>query len=116
MTNKSNPQVIRFFRDNCIIDIDAEALYKELWQRYCDWTHLKGMRHTLCLQSFYQHCKKAGFKPVSDGQRIVKWKGVMLRPISLDDHKLRHDLIDRSGNSAHLSQGRTHIEQGAYSH
>jgi ribosomal protein S13 len=115
MSRKNNPHVVRFFRDNCIIETDAEALHKELWQRYCDWTHFKGMRHTLCLQSFYQHCKKAGFKPVSDRQRVVKWKGVMLRPSTLDDHKLRHELIDRSGNSVRLLQGRTHIKQDAYS-
>ncbi len=116
MSNKSNPHVVRFFRDNCIIETDAEALHKELWQRYCEWTHLKRMRHTLCLQSFYQHCKKAGFKPVSDRQRVVKWKGVMLRPLSLDDHKLARLSSDRSRNSARLLQGRTHIEQVAYSH
>jgi len=116
MSNKSNPHVVRFFRDNCIIETDAEALHKELWQRYCEWTHLKHMHHTLCLQSFYQHCKKAGFKPVSDRQRVVKWKGVMLRPLSLDDHKLARLSSDRSRNSARLLQGRTHIEQVAYSH
>ena len=116
MSRKNNPHVVRFFRDNCIIDTDAEALYRELWQRYCDWTHLKGMRHTLCLQSFYQHCKRAGFTPVSDGKRIVKWKGVTLMPMSLDDHKLGRLPIDHPHNSDRLVQGRTHIEQVVYSH
>jgi hypothetical protein len=82
MVRKDNPHVVRFFRDNCIVNTDAEALHKELWQTYCEWTHLKRMRRTLCLQSFYQHCRKAGFKPVSDKQGVIKWKGVMLKPRS----------------------------------
>jgi hypothetical protein len=99
MSNNSNPHVVRFFRDNCDIETDAEALHKELWQRYCEWTHLKRMRRTLCLRSFYQQCKKAGFKPVSDSQHVVTWKGVMLMPLSLDNHKLRRLPIDHPHNS-----------------
>jgi hypothetical protein len=38
------------------------------------------MRRTMCSQSFYQHCRKAGFKPVSEKQGVVKWKGVTLKP------------------------------------
>jgi hypothetical protein len=88
MSRKTNPHMVRFLRDNCIIKTDAEASHKELWQRYCEWTHIKHMRHTLCLHSFYQNCKKAGFKPVSDGKRVLKWKGVMLKPVSIEDDKL----------------------------
>jgi len=84
MSRKINPHVARFLLDNCIIETDAEAPHKELWQRYCEWTHIKRMRHTLCPQSFYQNCKKAGFEPVSDRNRVVKWKGVMLKPIPLE--------------------------------
>ena len=80
MVRKNNTHVVRFLRDTCIVDIDAEVLHKELWQKYCEWTHLKRMRRTLCLRSFYEHCRKAGFKPVSDRQGVVKWKGVMLKP------------------------------------
>ena len=80
MVRKNNPHVVRFLRENCIVGTEAEALHKELWQTYCEWTHLKRMRRTLCLRSFYEHCRKAGFKPVSDRQGVVKWKGVMLKP------------------------------------
>ncbi len=85
MSRKTNPHVVRFLHDNCIIETDAETLHKELWQKYCEWTHIKRMRHTLCPQSFYQNCKKAGFTPVSDGKRVLKWKGVMLKPVTFED-------------------------------
>ena len=80
MVRKNNPHVVRFLRDNCIVDTEAEAMHKELWQTYCEWTHLKRMRRTLCLRSFYHHCRLAGFKPISEKQGVVKWKGVMLKP------------------------------------
>ena len=79
MVRKNNPHVVRFLRDACIVETDAEALHKELWQTYCEWTHLKRMRRTLCLRSFYQQCRKVGFKPVSDKRGVVKWQGVMLK-------------------------------------
>ena len=115
MSNKNNSHVARFFRDNCIIEANSEALHKELWQMYLDWTHLKRIHRTVGPQSFYQRCKQAGFKPISDRHRVVKWKGVMLKPLSLDDHKLARLSSDHSDNSARLLQGRTHIEQVPYS-
>lgn len=110
MSNKNNSHVVRFFRDNCIIEANSEALHKELWQRYRDWTHLKRMHRTVGPQSFYQRCKQAGFKPVTERKRVVKWKGVKLKPVLLDDPKLEQP-SDGSGNCPHLLQGRTHTEQ-----
>lgn len=96
MVRKNNPHVVRFLRENCIVDTEAEALHKELWQTYSEWTHLKRMGRTLCLRSFYEHCRKAGFKPVSDTQGVVKWKGVMLklRYSTVEDVRNRNDESD----------------------
>ena len=101
MVGKNNSHVVRFLRENCIVNTEAEAMHKELLQTYCEWTHQKRMRRTLCLQSFYQHCRKAGFKPVSKKQGVVKWKGVMLKPRypTVVDVRHRNDELDNDALS-----------------
>jgi hypothetical protein len=85
MPRKTNPHVVRFLRDNCILKKDAEALAKTLWQKYCEWTHIKRMHHTHSLHSFNNNCKKAGLEPVSDRKCVIKWKGVMLKHVPFAD-------------------------------
>jgi len=58
MSRKINPHVARFLRDNCIIETDAEAPHKELWQRYCEWTHIKRMRIPYVHRVFIKTVKK----------------------------------------------------------
>ena len=88
MSRKTNPHVIpRFLRDNCII----EHMQKP-YIRSCGKGTANGRISSVCATPYVyivsiKTVEKLVFTPVSDGKRVVKWKGVMLKPVALEDNK-----------------------------